>query len=926
MSALISIHALVLVGATLGPASVGPTARSSQDVAIQAGRIHLVEDGTVIENGTVLVRDGRIAAIGADVSVPRGVRVVDYGPDAVLTPGLVAADSGYGSSIAAGRTASPTLRASDHFDPYTNLKSALGVGVTSVYLAPARGRLIAGQGAVIKTWGEDGAQSRLISASACLHGSIAAEARRTPGYWEIPVPATVDVGLGVEQPQLPRSTMGAIVALEELLTLSDAALAEEYGAEAGPALKALMASKTPWRMGAGSVGEVCALLEFFGKNELPLVLDSDYGAAEKPEVVAAAGVAVIAGPQGRLGTDFGASPDSAWPDPSAISRLVQAGVSVAIVARKGVDIRAAAVLARKGGMSAEEALRAVTLTPAEVLGVADRVGSLSVGKDADFAVFNGDPMQATSSVIATWVSGELAHKSKSGVPTVLEVEELHLGDGQVLRPGQLLMSAGRVAEVGTVVAHPRGATVVRGVAAMPGMIDVLGYLGTEGSSARFDLKFDLRRILETGDDLDRRVAKAGITTVNMGAKSATTPSTTMAYKPAGEDLERMLVSPAACMRLNWNHATRVEAGKAVRSVLDKAAAYKKKWEEYEAAIAKWTPPAPEEAKEEDEDKEEDSEEKDSEGEDAEEKDSKDESKKKKKKKGEKAPARPVTGEWKGSVKSDDGEHDVRVRLLERDLELEGTLRAEGIDELISLEGVRDEYHVTLRGLSSLGVVTFDLQLKDQTLNGKTTLDGAEAEVSLEQVSEVYPVAQRAEEHKPESVPSPKGKPKSPGIDPSLEPIRQAMLGKGAVVVAVDREDDILACIAAFEEHGIKPILWGAKNALKVASQIQGRVAGIVTGVNVVDLSRAGIPIAFASQAEQGAAALPQRVAALVADGMSPSAALRSLTSDAARMFALDDRIGFLRAGLDADVLLLDGSPLDMSSTIQRVWVNGEEIR
>ena len=42
--------------------------------------------------------------------------------------------------------------------------------------------------------------------------------------------------------------------------------------------------------------------------------------------------------------------------------------------------------------------------------------------------------------------------------------------------------------------------------------------------------------------------------------------------------------------------------------------------------------------------------------------------------------------------------------------------------------------------------------------------------------------------------------------------------------------------------------------------------------------------------------------------------------------ALDDRIGFLRAGLDADVLLLDGSPLDMSSTIQRVWVNGEEIR
>jgi imidazolonepropionase-like amidohydrolase len=191
---------------------------------------------------------------------------------------------------------------------------------------------------------------------------------------------------------------------------------------------------------------------------------------------------------------------------------------------------------------------------------------------------------------------------------------------------------------------------------------------------------------------------------------------------------------------------------------------------------------------------------------------------------------------------------------------------------------------------------------------------------------VYPVAQRPEESKAASVPTPKGKPKSPGIDANLEPIRQAMFGKGAVVVAVDRDDDILACVAAFEAHGIKPILWGAKSAIKVAGQIQGRVAGIITGTNVAGLSQAGIPIAFASQAEQGAAALPQRVAALVAGGMSPTAALRSLTSDAARMFALDDRIGFLRAGLDADVLLLDGSPLDVSSTIQRVWVNGEEIR
>jgi imidazolonepropionase-like amidohydrolase len=60
--------------------------------------------------------------------------------------------------------------------------------------------------------------------------------------------------------------------------------------------------------------------------------------------------------------------------------------------------------------------------------------------------------------------------------------------------------------------------------------------------------------------------------------------------------------------------------------------------------------------------------------------------------------------------------------------------------------------------------------------------------------------------------------------------------------------------------------------------------------------------------------------------MSAEAALRALTSDAARMFAIDDRVGVLAPGLDADVALLDGSPLDLSTRVERVWVAGEEVR
>ena len=59
--------------------------------------------------------------------------------------------------------------------------------------------------------------------------------------------------------------------------------------------------------------------------------------------------------------------------------------------------------------------------------------------------------------------------------------------------------------------------------------------------------------------------------------------------------------------------------------------------------------------------------------------------------------------------------------------------------------------------------------------------------------------------------------------------------------------------------------------------------------------------------------------------MSPSGALRALTADAAAMMSIGDRVGRLAAGLDADVLLLDGSPLELDTSIERVWVAGREV-
>jgi predicted amidohydrolase YtcJ len=171
-------------------------------------------------------------------------------------------------------------------------------------------------------------------------------------------------------------------------------------------------------------------------------------------------------------------------------------------------------------------------------------------------------------------------------------------------------------------------------------------------------------------------------------------------------------------------------------------------------------------------------------------------------------------------------------------------------------------------------------------------------------------------------------PKRPSVDPDLEPIRRAMAGEAAVIVSVNRDDQILRCVDTFESFGLRPILFQAIDAPKVADRIAGRVAGVLTtrSSQLGALASAGIPVAFMSQAEEGAAELGVKAARAVASGLSPSAALRALTSDAAAMLCIGDRVGTIEAGKDADIVVLDGSPLEVSSSIERVFVNGDEVR
>jgi len=915
-------------------------------VVLRAGTIQTVDGSTPITGGgAVVVKDGRIVAVGKDVRVPAGAHIVDYGPDAVLAPGLVSAGSAFGAAQGSPRTADPAVRAIDNFDTYSNayLLDLMG-GVTTAYVAPARARLVGGQGAVVQLAGEGG--ERVLDESAAIHGTITSAARSVPGYWEPPVPATIDVGLGLVEQQLPGSAMGAVLALDELLARAKGRVKEDgrYGPQTSEVLRELMSAATPWRMGADSAEEVRVLLEWSKREKLPLVLEGASGAAALAKDVAEAKVPVIVTVDAAAdnpGRDFGKGEDASWPVYDAAAKYAAAGVELAIATDSGLragDLRFAAQLASRGGLSADAALRAITLGAAKAIGVDAEVGSLTVGKRGDVCVFTGAPLAATTGVVATWVGGELAWKNGESSAVVVEVEELHVGDGEVLRPGQLLLRNGRVAELGRRVSHPMGATVVRAPVAMPGMIDALGFLGLNGSSRVPQPDFKLARIVESGDETDRRVAKAGVTTVMMSPRGVNDSGVPMlAYKPAAEDVEAAIVADPAALRVQWTDQNRLKSGQRVRETLEKARDYAKKWADYEEAMKKWVPPPAEAPKEDKSADKKEADKKDADKKDADKKegekkegekkdeksaapeekkdessgDKKDEKKDDKKKgKKEEEEADPVTGMWSGKLTlsgSSEAAFTLRLR-LEGD-KVSGALRCDSVSAtLVQLAGSWKDKKLAVAGLGTRGFVYLSGEPKGGKFEARIDVGANDAKCALERTAKELPEIRAPEIRKAkaaEAAAEPKGKPRSPGIDPHLDPFRRAMRGEAAILVNVEREDEILACVAAFEAVGIRPVLVGAEDAWKIADRLRGRVAGVLLSHSVlateegqglnglrnryIELASAGVKLGFHSAAEEGAAELPVIAAYAVSRGLSPDVALRALTADVAAMMGVASR-------------------------------------
>lgn len=381
-----------------GPVPAGPV------LAIVNGTVRTAA-GPVIERGTVLIRGGRITAVGADLPAPAGATIIDAAGK-IVTPGFIESSTNLGiveiplsaEGTADQSTTDPGLSAAftvvDAFNPFSTAIPVTRVdGITRALVVPAGTRhLLLGQAAVFDLLGDHGAASVTKSPAAMM--AVLGEA-----------------GAGVAG----GSRASAMLRLRELL--QDAVDFHRHRAAWNTgqrrdyargrldleALRPVILGELPLAVSANRASDLLAALRLADEFKLKLIL---VGAAEGWKVaadLARANVPVIVKPLTNIPTfdALGATLENA-------ARLHRAGVQVALSSfetHRAHTLRQEAGNAVSYGLDAEAALRAVTLMPAQIWGIASTTGSLEVGKDADVVIWSGDPFELTTSAERVFIKG-----------------------------------------------------------------------------------------------------------------------------------------------------------------------------------------------------------------------------------------------------------------------------------------------------------------------------------------------------------------------------------------------------------------------------------------------------------------------------------------------------------------------------------------
>src|SRR6266567_4525478 len=395
-------------------------------VAISGGRVVPIV-GEEIPGGTVLIENGKIAAVGGNVPVPDGAGVIDAAGSWVL-PGFIEAHGHLGvSEEAEGWAGQDTnemtepvtahVRAIDAINPAEmGFRDAISGGVLAVNVNPGSGNPVGGQTVALKCWGRTVDQMALRQPSG-MKSALGENPKRVYG----------------EQKKTPSTRLGTAAVIRGALVDAANYLRRIEAEQAKPeaerkpvdrdlkleALGRVLRREIPWRQHCHRADDIATAIRIADEFGYDLVIDHGTEAHLLADILAARDIPVIIGPlltsrsKVELRNRSLANP----------GKLARAGVTIAIATDHPVVpvhlLIVQAALAVREGLDRQTALRAVTINPARIMRVADRIGSLAVGKDGDVVVWSGDPFDVMSRVEQAWIGGREVYRydyaARSGV-------------------------------------------------------------------------------------------------------------------------------------------------------------------------------------------------------------------------------------------------------------------------------------------------------------------------------------------------------------------------------------------------------------------------------------------------------------------------------------------------------------------------------
>ena len=371
--------------------------------------------GADIENGSVLIDDnGKIAAVGTDISVPEGTKVIDA-EGRIVTPGCIEAHCHIGLHNESVRwegadynessdPITPQMRAIDSINPMDGyFADAIAGGVTSACAGPGSANVVGGTFAAIKLYGKR-IDKMIIKEPIGMKCALGENPKNS---------------FGQTQKKAPKTRMASAALLRELLFKArDYQQAKDNGKEPKfdmklEAMLPVMRKEIPLKCHAHRADDILTSIRIAKEFDVNLTLDHCTEGHLIVDELAEEGYTAFCGP-----TLTGKSkPELKNKSFVTAGVLHKAGLPVCIVTDAPVitleNLPLCAGLAVNAGLPYEEGWKAITINPAVAAGIADRVGSLEVGKDADIVIWTADPLTTIGgAAYKTIIDGKIVYEAE----------------------------------------------------------------------------------------------------------------------------------------------------------------------------------------------------------------------------------------------------------------------------------------------------------------------------------------------------------------------------------------------------------------------------------------------------------------------------------------------------------------------------------